>query len=304
MSDNIQPDGSWRDPNAQMAMDIGLGKVNPNAAGYAAVQAAHQMYGSAHVNGLWGHHANAPAPSGGGSSWFSGGASAGGWAPAARRSAFGGVTAPRPAALSADERRRAARTDHPPMSAEAVRALLGLPPLTDTDRAAIAARRAAESAAAASPPRRPRLLRRALLWAVPVALVGVALWQPVATTTVVGAVAPELRYAVLQRIDPVRFPSFAGRLQVDAASPGTAFVVRGAQGAAIHLQVRLPLGTEVVATDGRAAPGQAVRGRPVVVAGVRWILAPMLRDGQRVGTALFGVQDLQAVAARPIAARR
>lgn len=62
MDDNIQPDGSWRDPTAQMAMDIGLGKVNPSGAGYAAVELAHQTYGSAHINGLWGHHGNAPAP--------------------------------------------------------------------------------------------------------------------------------------------------------------------------------------------------------------------------------------------------
>lgn len=62
MNDNIQPDGSWRDPTAQMAIDIGQGKVNPSAAGYAAVELAHRTYGSDHVNGLWGHHANAPAP--------------------------------------------------------------------------------------------------------------------------------------------------------------------------------------------------------------------------------------------------
>lgn len=62
MSDNIQPDGSWRDPTAQMAMDIGLGKVNPNSAGYAAVELAHQTYGSAHITGLWGQHGNALAP--------------------------------------------------------------------------------------------------------------------------------------------------------------------------------------------------------------------------------------------------
>jgi hypothetical protein len=66
MSDNIQPDGSWRDPTAQMAMDIGLGKVNPSSAGYAAVEQAHQTYGSAHINGLWGHHGNAPTPPGSG----------------------------------------------------------------------------------------------------------------------------------------------------------------------------------------------------------------------------------------------
>lgn len=59
---NIQPDGSWRDPTAQMAIDIGQGKVNPNGAGYAAVELAHRTYGSDHINGLWGHHANAPAP--------------------------------------------------------------------------------------------------------------------------------------------------------------------------------------------------------------------------------------------------
>jgi len=62
MDDNIQPDGSWRDPTAQMAIDIGQGKVNPSAAGYAAVEQAHQIYGSDHINGLWGHHGNAPAP--------------------------------------------------------------------------------------------------------------------------------------------------------------------------------------------------------------------------------------------------
>lgn len=66
VDDNIQPDGSWRDPIAQMAMDIGQGKVNPNGAGYAAVELAHQTYGSDHINGLWGHHGNAPAPSGSG----------------------------------------------------------------------------------------------------------------------------------------------------------------------------------------------------------------------------------------------
>lgn len=62
MRNNIQPDGSWRDPTAQMAIDIGQGKVNPSGAGYAAVELAHRTYGSDHINGLWGHHANAPAP--------------------------------------------------------------------------------------------------------------------------------------------------------------------------------------------------------------------------------------------------
>jgi len=62
MDDNIQPDGSWRDPTAQMAIDIGQGKVNPSAAGYAAVELAHRTYGSDHINGLWGHHGNAPSP--------------------------------------------------------------------------------------------------------------------------------------------------------------------------------------------------------------------------------------------------
>ena len=66
VDDNIQPDGSWRDPIAQMAMDIGQGKVNPNGAGYAAVELAHQTYGSDQINGLWGHHGNAPALSGSG----------------------------------------------------------------------------------------------------------------------------------------------------------------------------------------------------------------------------------------------
>ncbi len=66
VDDNIQPDGSWRDPIAQMAMDIGQGKVNPNGAGYAAVELAHQTYGSDRINGLWGHHGNAPAQSGSG----------------------------------------------------------------------------------------------------------------------------------------------------------------------------------------------------------------------------------------------
>ncbi len=93
MSDNIQPDGSWRDPTAQMAMDIGLGKVNPNSAGYAAVQQAHQTYGSAHINGLWGHHGNAPTPPGSGRHFAS--SSSAGKRPFPRSSASAAVTAPK-----------------------------------------------------------------------------------------------------------------------------------------------------------------------------------------------------------------
>lgn len=77
MDDNIQPDGSWRDPTAQMAIDIGQGKVNPSAAGYAAVELAHRTYGSDHINGLWGHHANAPAPAPCSDWWLSSPSSAG-----------------------------------------------------------------------------------------------------------------------------------------------------------------------------------------------------------------------------------
>lgn len=77
MDDNIQPDGSWRDPTAQMAIDIGQGKVNPSAAGYAAVEQAHQIYGSAHINGLWGHHGNAPAPAPCNDWWLNSSSSAG-----------------------------------------------------------------------------------------------------------------------------------------------------------------------------------------------------------------------------------
>lgn len=77
MDDNIQPDGSWRDPTAQMAIDIGQGKVNPSAAGYAAVELAHRTYGSDHINGLWGHHANAPAPAPCNDWWLSSPSSAG-----------------------------------------------------------------------------------------------------------------------------------------------------------------------------------------------------------------------------------
>lgn len=141
MSDNIQPDGSWRDPTAQMAMDIGLGKVNPNSAGYAAVQQAHQTYGSAHVNGLWGHHGNAPTPPGSG--WHSGGCGSTGNRPfpssAAMPAPVGYGVQPQPVV----------RSDRPLMSAAAVRELLGLAPLTAAEDAALAERRRAAAEAAA-----------------------------------------------------------------------------------------------------------------------------------------------------------
>lgn len=93
MDDNIQPDGSWRDPTAQMAMDIGLGKVNPNSAGYAAVELAHRTYGSDHINGLWGHHANAPAPAPC-NDWWLNGASSAGYRPFPQPSASAAMPAP------------------------------------------------------------------------------------------------------------------------------------------------------------------------------------------------------------------
>lgn len=151
MSDNIQPDGSWRDPTAQMAMDIGLGKVNPNSAGYAAVQQAHQTYGSAHVNGLWGHHGNAPAA---GSGWHRDSPGSFGNRPAPGRS-----HASSPMGFEA---RPVVKSDRPPMSAAAVRELLGLPPLTAAEEAALAERRrlAAEAAAQQVEPRgAPRIFR-------------------------------------------------------------------------------------------------------------------------------------------------
>ena len=93
MDDNIQPDGSWRDPTAQMAMDIGLGKVNPSAAGYAAVELAHQTYGSDHINGLWGQHGNAPAPAPRNDWWLNSSSSAG-YRPFPQPSASAAMPAP------------------------------------------------------------------------------------------------------------------------------------------------------------------------------------------------------------------
>lgn len=150
VSDNIQPDGSWRDPTAQMAMDIGLGKVNPNSAGYAAVEQAHQTYGSAHINGLWGHHGNAPAPLGSGWHFDSSGSSV------SRPVPMPPSGAPMPASGGFDARyQREGRSSHPPMSAAAVRELLGLPPLTAEEESALAERRraAAEAAAQQDAPR-------------------------------------------------------------------------------------------------------------------------------------------------------
>lgn len=144
MSDNIQPDGSWRDPTAQMAMDIGLGKVNPNSAGYAAVQQAHQTYGSAHINGLWGHHGNAPTPPGSG--WNFDSCSSAGYRPFPSTSAGAAVPAP---SSAGGHHRAVVRSDRPPMSAAAVRELLGLAPLTAEEEAALAERRRAAAEAAA-----------------------------------------------------------------------------------------------------------------------------------------------------------
>jgi len=144
MSDNIQPDGSWRDPTAQMAMDIGLGKANPNSAGYAAVQQAHQTYGSAHINGLWGHHGNAPTPPGSGRHFAS--SSSAGKRPFPRSSASAAVTASKGFGV---RHRPVVESDRPCMSAAAVRELLGLQPLTAEEEAALAERRRAAAKAAA-----------------------------------------------------------------------------------------------------------------------------------------------------------
>lgn len=93
MDDNIQPDGSWRDPTAQMAIDIGQGKVNPSCAGYAAVELAHRTYGSDHINGLWGHHANVPAPARCNDWWLNSPSSAG-YRPFPQSSASAATPAP------------------------------------------------------------------------------------------------------------------------------------------------------------------------------------------------------------------
>lgn len=93
MSDNIQPDGSWRDPTAQMAIDIGQGKVSPHCAGYAAVEQAHRIYGSDRIDGMWGQHANAPAapPS---NDWWLNSSSSVGYRPFPQSSASAAMPAP------------------------------------------------------------------------------------------------------------------------------------------------------------------------------------------------------------------
>lgn len=117
MSDNIQPDGSWRDPTAQMAMDIGLGKINPSGAGYAAVELAHQTYGSDSINGLWGHHGNAPAPAPRNDWWLNSSSSAG-YRPFPQPSASAAMPAPAPALYHAGYQ-PAADDDAPPVTERA-----------------------------------------------------------------------------------------------------------------------------------------------------------------------------------------
>ena len=136
---NIQPDGSWRDPNAQAAIDIGQGKLNPNGASYTAVQIAHATYGSPHVNSLWGPHGNAPAAPAG-SRWLGSGS----W--------FGAGAAPAPAGWHGpgprrDDPRPVVRSDRPPMSVAEVRNVLGYAPLTAAEEAELAARYAAAAVA-------------------------------------------------------------------------------------------------------------------------------------------------------------
>jgi hypothetical protein len=119
VDNNIQPDGSWRDPTAQMAIDIGQGKVNPSGAGYAAVEQAHQTYGSDHINGLWGHHANAPAPASRNDWWLNSSSSAG-YRPFPQPSASAAM--PAPAGYDADYQRAADDDARPVMQQAAPRA--------------------------------------------------------------------------------------------------------------------------------------------------------------------------------------
>ena len=263
MSDNIQPDGSWRDPNAQMAIDIGQGKVNPSMAGHTAVQMAHQMYGSAHVNGLWGHHGNAPPAPPSSSAWgYNAGSS----------------SIPQPAQPRA------------PSSWPSAAARAG-------SGAWDGHAGPAPSASPAKPAGPLRWLVRIVLLGLAAGAAWAAVVDPVTTTLVAGQFTPGLRYTVLHGIDPVRFPSLvaAGAQGFDAWAQAPRYQVVGRDGAQMHLLVQARGRTVAVATDGHLNAGRLVRGRPVVAVGRTWISVPVTTADRRQAVAYLPANDLAQV---------
>lgn len=263
MSDNIQPDGSWRDPNAQMAIDIGQGKVNPSMAGYTAVQAAHQMYGSAHVNGLWGHHGNAPPAPPSSSAWGYG-AGSGSWPSAAQQRA---------------------PSSWPSSAAHAGAGGWG------------AHAGPAPSSSPAKPAGPLRWLVRLVLLGLAAGAAWAAVVDPVSTTLVAGQFTPGLRYTVLHGIDPVRFPRLlgAGAQGFDAWAQAPRYLVVARDGARMHLLVQARGRTVAVATDGHLSAGRLVRGRPVVAVGRTWISVPVTTAARQQAVAYLPANDLQQV---------